>query len=268
MTTPASCWTAIVLAGQRPGIDPLAEHFDEAWKALIPVGGIPMLTRVLATLHATPEIGRIVVLAQEPAVLRHAVDAGGGATVITSSSGISDSIRQTAGRGEAPWPVLVTTADHPLLTPEMVSAFIAQSSGVDLAVGMVERRVLAAAYPESQRTWLKLRDGQWSGANLFALNTVTTRSALDLWAEVEQDRKRVWKLFLRFGPWLAFRAFTRTIGLGRAVEKAGTRLGLSARMVPLNFAEAAIDVDRPSDHVLAEEIIAGRQRAADMRQQT
>jgi GTP:adenosylcobinamide-phosphate guanylyltransferase len=258
MTGPPEGWTAIVLAGQRPGVDRLAEHFDQQWKALISVGGIPMVTRVVATLHAVPEIARIVVLAQEPAVLQRAVEAGGGATIITSSSGISDSIRQTAGREEAPWPVLVTTADHPLLTPEMVRAFIADAAGVDLAVGMVERRVLEATYPLNKRTWLKLKGGHWSGANLFALNTVATRSALDLWAEVEQDRKRVWKLFLRFGPWLAFRALTRSIGLDRAMEKAGRRLGLRAKLVALPFAEAAIDVDKPSDHALAEAILQAR----------
>lgn len=258
MTILPARWTAIVLAGQRPGVDPLAEHFGQAWKALISVDGKPMVTRVLETLHAAPEIGRIVVLAQQPAVLQHAVEAGGGATIITSSAGISDSIRQTAGREEAPWPVFVTTADHPLLTPEIVAAFLAQAEGCDVAIGMVERRVLEAGYPDNRRTWLKLRDGHWSGANLFALNTAATRSALDLWAEVEQDRKKVWRLFLRFGPWLAARALTRTIGLERALVKAGKRLGLSAKLVAVPFAEAAIDVDKPSDHALAETILRAR----------
>jgi GTP:adenosylcobinamide-phosphate guanylyltransferase len=258
VTVPVARWTAIVLAGQRPGEDPLAKHFGQEWKALIPVGGKQMVTRVLETLHATPEIGQIVVLAQQPAVLQHAVEAGGGATIITSSAGISDSIRQTAGREEAPWPVFVTTADHPLLTPAMVSAFLAQAGGADLAVGMVERRVFEASYHDNKRTWLKLSDGHWSGANLFALNTVATRNALDLWAEVEQDRKRVWKIFLRFGPWLAFRALTRSIGLVAALDKAGRRLGLTAKLVAMPFAEAAIDVDKPSDHALAESILAAR----------
>ena len=84
------------------------------------------------------------------------------------------------------------------------------------------------------------------------------QGALKLWTEAEQDRKKAWKLFLHFGPWLAFRALTRTIGLGDALRIAGKRLGLVAKLVPLEEAEAAIDVDKPSDHSLAERILSGR----------
>ena len=83
-------------------------------------------------------------------------------------------------------------------------------------------------------------------------------AALRLWVEAEQDRKTARKLILHFGPVLALRALTRTIGLGAALVRAGKRLGLSARLVPLSEAEAAIDVDKPSDHVLAEEILSKR----------
>ncbi len=127
-----------------------------------------------------------------------------------------------------------------------------------MAVGMVERQVMRAAYPDNERTWLKFADGHWSGANLFALDSDAARGALKLWSEAEQDRKKAWKLFLHFGPWLAFRALTRTIGLGDALRIAGKRLGLVARLVPLKDAEAAIDVDKPSDHSLAEDILARR----------
>jgi hypothetical protein len=228
-------WTAIILAGQRPGTDPLASAFGNRLKALVPLGGEPMVTRVVRTLAATPGIGRIM-----------------------SRAGISESIRAVAGGDAAPWPVLVTTADHPLLTPSIVHAFLADSSDVDVAIGMVEKQVMQKAYPANQRTWLKFRDGHWSGANLFALNGPAAGGALRLWAEAEQDRKKAWKLFLHFGPWLALRAITRTIGLNQALILAGKRLGLTAKIVPLANAEAAIDVDKISDHTLAEAILAAR----------
>lgn len=258
MTTGPTGWTAIVLAGQRPGPDRLASHFGERLKALVTVGGEPMLTRVVRTLSATPEIGTVIVLGQEPEALLDAASAGGPVTMIASKAGISESILRVAGSDATPWPVLVTTADHPLLTPAFVSAFLAESSGCDVAVGMVERQVVLASYPDNKRTWLKFTDGHWSGANLFALNSDAARGALNLWAEAEQDRKKAWKLFLHFGPWLALRALTRTIGLAQALRIAGRRLGLVAKLVPLADAETAIDVDKPSDHALAEEILARR----------
>jgi CTP:molybdopterin cytidylyltransferase MocA len=259
MTTPR--WTALVLAGQRPGIDLLASHFGEEWKALVPVSGEAMLTHVVRTLHDVPEIARIIVLGQVPAVLEKAVSVGGGAEIIASQSGISASISAVAGMNDAPWPVLVTTADHPLLTPDMVSAFLAASEGADLSVGMVEKAPMLAQFPDAKRTWLKFSDGHWSGANLFAMTSDRVRPALALWAEAEQDRKKAWKLFLHFGPWLAIRALTRTIGLGEALAKAGRNLGLSARLVAMADPVAAIDVDKPLDHAQAEAILEARRLA-------
>ena len=255
-------WTAIVLAGQRPGIDPLAHAFGQTYKALIPVGGMPMIRRVVSTLLATPAVGRILILAQEPAMLRQGLDGIEGEPRIAfapSGAGISASIRQVAGGDRAPWPVLVTTADHPLLTPAMVEAFVAAAAGADVAVAMVESATILTRHPETRRTWLRFRDGAFSGANLFALGGPAAARALDLWAGAEQDRKKAIRLFWHFGPWLALRAITRTIGLATALRRAGRRLDLEARLVTLDFADAAIDVDKPADHALVERILAARE---------
>ena len=262
VTRMAGQWTAIILAGQRPGTDPLAAHFGERWKALVRVGGEPMLTQVVRTLHCVPAIGRIVVLGQGVDALRAAVDAGGGGDMLPSGSGISASIRSVAGSDSAPWPLFVTTADHVLLTRAMVEEFLGavgvESLRPDLAVGMVEHAVMKAQFPDAKRTWLRFADGAWSGANLFALTSPATIAALDLWAEAEQDRKKPIKLFLHFGIGLALRAITRTIGLGEALAQAGVRLGLTARLVPMSDPVAAIDVDKVSDHQQAEAILAAR----------
>jgi hypothetical protein len=140
----------------------------------------------------------------------------------------------------------------------MVAHFLDASAGVDVAVGMVERATILAAYPDNKRTWIKLRGGAWSGANLFALSNEAARNALTLWVSAEKDRKQLFKLFWHFGPLIALRAITRTISLQDGIAALGRRLGLSARAVPLPFAEAAIDVDKLSDHRLVEEILATR----------
>lgn len=250
-------WTCLVLAGQRPGVDPLANHFGLRLKALVPLAGEPMLTRVVRTLRGSRHIGAIIILAQDIGALRAAVDAGGGATLVASADGISASIKsQVEALGFAS-PILVTTADHPLLTAEMIDQFLSEASG-DIAVAMVERQAMLAQFPDAKRTWLRFSDGAWSGANLFALLSPKSVAALDLWAQAEQDRKKAWRLFLHFGFPLAFRAITRTIGLHAALDKAGKRLGLDARLVPMSDPVAAIDVDKVADHELAEEILAQR----------
>jgi GTP:adenosylcobinamide-phosphate guanylyltransferase len=252
-------WTVIILAGQRPGTDPLAAAFGEKAKALVQIAGRAMLDRVLETALATPLAARVLVLGQEPARLRR----GSAARFREdprvawgeAGAGISDSLRAVVGTAAAPWPILVTTADHPLLTRAMIESFIAGSGDEDVAVAMVERATILAVYPETRRTWLRFRDGAWSGANLFTLRGPAAIRALDLWSQVEQDRKRPLRLFRRFGPVFTFQALTRSIGLGTALERMGRRFGVRARLVPLDYAEAAIDVDKASDHALAERIL-------------
>ena len=56
--------TAFILAGERPNvIDPVAAAGGVALKALLPIGGVPMLLRVITSLRAVPAIGQIVVCA-------------------------------------------------------------------------------------------------------------------------------------------------------------------------------------------------------------
>lgn len=259
MTEAKTGWTAIILAGQRPGIDPLASAFGETFKALVPVGGRPMVAHVAETILAAPGVERVVILCQQPEAIRAVLPDHPRLRFVESQSGIAQSILSVAGSDIAPWPLFVTTADHPLLSQAMIAHFLGASGDTDVAVGMVERATILAAYPDNKRTWIKLRGGAWSGANLFALSGEAARGALGLWVRAEKDRKQLFKLFWHFGPLIALRAITRTISLEEGIAALGRRLGLSARAVPLPFAEAAIDVDKVSDHQQVEAILAARE---------
>lgn len=256
-------WTALLLAGQRPGGDVLATYGGETWKALVKVGGEAMLSRAARALLDSPSVGRVVILAQEPSALTERSDTEWLAyepriSFAPSLDSISNSVSAVAGSEAAPWPVLVTTADHALLTPLIVEDFLYQAAGADVAAAVVERAVLLAAYPGNKRTWLRFRGGAYSGANLFALGGPKSAVALDLWARVERERKKGWKIVGALGPGLLIGAATGMLTLNQAMRRASERLGLDARAVVLGIAEAAIDVDKPTDHRLAERIIAGR----------
>lgn len=257
-------WTAILLAGERPGGDPLARAMGQTYKALIQVAGRSMLARSAEALLASPSVTRVVILAQEPEAMlvgdTAALAAHPRVRLAVSAARIATSIAAVAGTEIAPWPVLVTTADHALLTPEMIETFIAGAGERDVAIGVGERRHVETRYPMTQRTWLKFSDGHYSGANLFALQNARVASALALWSGVEQHRKTVWRLVTKFGPWLLLRTLTRSIGFEDAIQRAGNRLGISAVAVILPQPEAAIDVDKQSDLRLVETILSNRFR--------
>lgn len=256
-------WTAIILAGQRPEGDPMAAYCNVKYKALIPIAGQTMLERVARALIASPYVGKIVIMAQSPEELKAGLGPDlaehDGIVFVESSDGIATSIHNVVGTAIAPWPVLVTTADNALLTKDILDCFFQEHSGQDVAVGVVERQTMLSAYPGARRTWLKFRGGAYSGANLFALHNAAAKPAVAFWSAVEKDRKKGWKIFAHFGPWLLLRAISRTISFRDAMAQAGQRMALRAEPIILPIAEAAIDVDKPGDLELVTRVLRERE---------
>lgn len=253
-------FTALVLAGARSPDDPLAREAGVAFKALTPVAGRPMLARVLDTLANSAGIGRIAVCAPPDAAIA-ALCAAANAQVVPAAASPARSVAAALDTlGETAYPILIATADHPLLTPEMVRFFLreAVASGGDVVVALAARSTIVQSHPDAVRTFLRFRDEAYSGCNLFALTGPRAAAAVRFWRRVEADRKRPWRLVRAFGlrPLILFALGRLT--LDRAMECASRRIGVTARAVRMPFAEAAIDVDKPADRALAERILTAR----------
>ena len=152
-------WTALLLAGSRPGTDPFAAAHGTDLKALIPVGGTPMVARPAAALLSSPEIASVRVLAQEPERIGAALPADPRLTVAASGATIAATLDAILADPATRFPLLVTTADHALLDSAMIAEFCDAAEGADLAIGLVERRRLMARLPGTERTWIKFRGG-------------------------------------------------------------------------------------------------------------
>lgn len=253
---------AIVLAGSRPGPDPLLTGSSVSTKALLPIAGQAMLVHVVKAMRASPEVGAITILAQNSAELAAEAGLAGLADLhfADSGQGISSSLAAALPPGDDP--LLVTTADNVLLTPTMVAEFLRGAEDSDVAVAMVERDILLARYPESKRTWLKFRGGWWSGANMFRLRGRRVLPLLDFWGRIERDRKKGLKIVAAFGPWLLIGALLRLFTIQQGVARAGLRFGLKAKIIPMTEPEACIDADKPADIELIEAIFAARRQGA------
>ncbi len=253
--------TAIVLAGSRAGqLDPLAAAAGTTHKALVPIAGVPMLSHVLGTLRACGQIGRIVVCAQNAAQLVNGFNGDGKIITCDAESSPSRSVGAMLTRFGTP--LLITTADHPLLTPAMVSHVLAaRVPGTDVIAAIARSTIIRAAFPETKRTWLRFRDGAFSGCNLFLLCTPGATGAVRFWERLEQDRKRPLKLARLLG----FRALLpyalRLATLDGMLRLLSARTGQHLAVVEMPFAEAAVDVDKPEDLVLVETIFARRSAA-------
>jgi GTP:adenosylcobinamide-phosphate guanylyltransferase len=251
-------YTAVVLAGSRPGRDAFAESFGTDLKALIPVGGEAMVVRPVRALLASEQIRKILVLSQAPERIAAVVPDDARVEVRQSQGTIAETMLGLIEDERIEWPLLVTTADHALLDTATVDEFAREAAGADVGIGLVERAKLLKRLPQTKRTWLRFRGGAYTGANLFALNSPEVRPAIELWRSVEQDRKKAWRVMSLLGPLVLLCVALRLVSLDEVLAQLGGRLGLVLNAARLSNPLAGVDVDKAEDHALVEAILAGK----------
>ena len=251
-------YTAVVLAGSRPGVDPFARDHGTDLKPLIPIAGEAMVRRPVRALLQSSSIARVIILTQQPKRIAAALQDHAAIAVRQSAATIAATMLALIAEPALEWPLLVTTADHALLDAAMVDEFCSAAADVELAIGVVERDALTRRLPGTRRTWLKFRGGAYTGANLFALRSRAVAPAIEMWRAVEQDRKRGWRLLALLGPSVLVGAALRLLTIDDVLDRVGRRLRLTMKAVRLSSPLAGVDVDKPADHALIEAIVAGR----------
>ena len=238
---------AVVLAGRRPD-DPLAAAHGVASKALIELAGEPMLRRVLRSLEASGQVRRAVIVGGpelDPLLTAGSlelpcrrVDPAGG-----------PSVSAVVGLGATHWPALVTTADHALLTGAIVREFAAgaTASRADLAIGFADTAAVQQRFPGSARTPLRFAAQTLCGCNLFAFMNPAAMSAARWWQQVEQQRKRPWRLVRTLGVGYAVNYLRGRLSLDSALVRLGELTNCELSAVLIEQPEAAFDVDCERD---------------------
>lgn len=263
-------FTALVLAADRTNKDPITQHTGAACKAFAPVNGVPMIIRVLDTLAACDLVNTIILCGPPESLHTHCAElkqriACGQVIWIPNLDSPSRSAESGLKQISSDTPVLLTTADHALLTPGMVKSFLRDSLATqcDATVGLVRQQDIAAAFPGSRRTVIRLRDGGFCGCNLFTFNP-QGRALVRFWRQAEDLRKRPWRLIaqvLGFKMVLSylFGFLTLQQGLQAVSEKSGVKI----QGIMLDDPRAGVDVDKIEDLVLAESILKRKPNAID-----
>lgn len=255
---------ALILAGSRGPDDPMAKAAGVSHKALAPVAGVPMLLRVAEALRQTGRFQRLYVCIEEPSVVfrvpgLEAMHRARLLETIPAAESPAASVAAALKRIDLSRPLLITTADHPLLTAAILQRFLDFAPlNCDLAVALAPADVVSAAYPGAIRTFYKLGKKRYCGCNLFLARTSQVAEIAAYWRKLEAYRKSPLKLIWNVGPLAALKVVFGAMGLEEAFAHLSRKAGGTIRPVELPVAEAAIDVDKPADLELAERILAAR----------
>lgn len=258
----------LVLAGRRAGPDPVALAAGRSLKALVPADGVPMLARVVDAIRAGCDPDGMSICGDDPALLRatsalETLAARGMLRAVPSEASPAASVRAFLEREPGGSPLLVTTADHALLTPQMVRHFLREGLARDAALvaAVVEAPVFRSRFPRARRTFIPLRDGALTGANLFLFRSPQALRAADFWRRIEGVRKRPWRVAAAFGPWALLRFLLGRLDRRDALARVSGAMGVDVDVVAMPFPECAVDVDTPGDLALVEEVLAQRRQA-------
>ena len=184
--------TAIVLGGGNSD-DAVAARFGVAVKALAIIAGQPMAAHVLRALRGA-EVERIVYVGPVTPALEGLID-----THVAARGTMLENLQVgLAAIGDAQR-VLVATADIPLLTSAAVQDVLTRDPGAGLVYPVIDMLDSQAMFPTGKRTSAKLKEGRFTGGNLFLLEPRLVNDFLPRLEFVLDNRKNVLRLAGMFG---------------------------------------------------------------------
>ena len=255
---------AIVTAGGIPQPeDPLYTYSHGDSKALIDVAGKPMVQWVLDALGDAQHVDNVIIIGLSP---KSGVTCKK-PTYFVSNQGrmlanIVAGVNKVLELNKKSEYVLVVSSDIPTLKPEMVDWLVdtCMETKEDLYYGVCPREVMEARFPNSKRTYTKLKGIELCGADINISHVRMATEHLDMWESLIGTRKSPLKQAGIIGLGTLFRVLTRNITLDELVEIVCKRIGIQARAIQWSHAEACMDVDKPHQLELLREDMAKQQR--------
>lgn len=262
MTSNTSRVAALVLAG-APNDGPLKEASDARYEALIDVGGRPMIEYVLDVLREAPTVGPVAIVGPKDigaaATLQDELLVGPGGSLLDNLERGARVLRSEGHTGH----LLVVTSDIPLVTVEALETFLARcrerreagaahGADFDAYYPMVRRDASEARFPGVRRTYVSLRDGQFTGGNFALLNPDMVIERRHLFDQVVALRKDPVGMARLLGFGFIVRFLLRRLSAGDIERVVREKLGIHGAVIEVPHAEVGFDVDKPSDLAIAE----------------
>lgn len=259
--------TVIVLAGKRSGtLDALAGARGVSHKCIIPVLEQPLISHVLETIASTLPEAQIRVSIEDSSVIAavpivQRLMAEGRLAAFEAQGNLVESVGLALAG--AAYPVLITTADNALLTPQAITSMLNTRPGADALVALARKEQIIAAHPTGKNRYYEFRNGGFSNCNLFLLRGPRAIRAAEAFRTGGQFLKTRGRMLKAFGLLSALMYRSGWFTVETMFERVSSRLGVDVRPVIFDDGRLAIDVDDESSLRAVEDILqrSTRQRA-------
>jgi len=149
--------------------------------------------------------------------------------------------------------IFASSADIPLISAEIIDNLFALFSRdeADIYYPIIPMNVVEAKFPGGKRTVQKLKEGEFTGGNIFLLKP---KAIFDNWDKIDRvitARKNKTELVKLFGIAFIIRYMTHSLGLPGLEAKAQSILGAKVKAVICPHPEVGFDIDKPDDYETA-----------------
>ena len=250
---------AVVLSGSDKKTE---EKLGVTNKALLPIGGKPMIEYVVDALLAAPAIDKVIIAGN--ATLKEYFAAWERVTVTVSGESAVDSFLSVLPYTDIDADqLLLCSNDLPLLTGQIIENFVAlcQPRGLDVYYPVVSEATNKMHYPETVRTYIKFKEGQYTGGNVFLVRPKAILGCREKAEKLIAARKSPMKIAGIVGPTCLAKFATGKLDFPSCIKIGHKALGLTGKVVVCPYPEISIDVDKTSDLELVEKTLQKRQVA-------
>jgi GTP:adenosylcobinamide-phosphate guanylyltransferase len=240
---------AIVLAGGtvQPK-EPLYEITGGGRKAMLEIGGKPMVQWVIDALCRADQIEQIVVVGLPP---ESSLDCTKPCLLLGDQgnmmSNVQTGARELAQVSPESTHAMLVSADIPALRPGMVDWLAHETRDLDADVyyTVIQRETMNESFPGSRRTYVRLKDMEVCGGDCHCFRLSLAISGHSLWKRMVESRKSPLRQASLLGYDTLFFLLLHHLTLSEAEEKVSQKLNIRARAVLSPFAEMGMDVDKP-----------------------
>lgn len=236
---------ALVLAGSRND-GPLRQCSSVPYEAMITIGRKAMVDYVIDALQSSRRIGRIVVLGPSdvPGFCQR-----DDVKVVTAEDGLLENVARGVQCLHDSKRILLATCDIPLITPQAIEDFLDRCGNgmAEIYYPVVPREAVEKTFNNVSRTYVTLREGEFTGGNLFLIDPGAVSRCMDVGRQLVAARKSPLRLSRMIGLSFLFRFLLKMVTLQEAQEKASSLLGVKGVVVVTSYPEVGVDVDKPSD---------------------
>ncbi len=225
-------------------------------KALIKIGDLEMVRYVLGAFRRVGKIERIVLVG--PVEQFECLKDDYALELVPEESSILENLAAAIRYLKTKKPLLIATADIPLITPEGTGDFLQKSYPFDLDFyyPIVRKEVCESSFPGVKRTFVKLQEGSFTGGNIFLVNSTTIEPNLPFLKQFIDSRKKPLKMVSMFGAGFLMNGLAGKLSIAQLEKRFSELFNLKAKAIISDYPELGFDMDKPEDLKLMRKYLA------------